>query len=183
MRAAPARSGAWWSFIPGGICCARRRALELARDLHVGRAVLAAAGAVGGFINGVALHLASRQARRLFRPPNWRCASCIARICHNDLARSKLAAGTTAAPTSRTFKLAPASRPRPPFRIAAYEDLRHLLKHKRSYAPEALTPKERKISRAIAGRQHLASPQEGLRAITRGLFTLPTARRRPAGGQ
>src|ERR1700742_689744 len=31
------------------------------------------------------------------------------------------------------------------FRIAAYEDLRHLLKHKRSYAPEALTPKERKI--------------------------------------
>jgi hypothetical protein len=31
------------------------------------------------------------------------------------------------------------------FRIAAYEDLRHLLKHKRSYAPAALTPMERKI--------------------------------------
>ncbi|MFG3757185.1 hypothetical protein, partial [Klebsiella pneumoniae] len=31
------------------------------------------------------------------------------------------------------------------FRIAAYEDLRHLLKHKRRYCPEALTPKETRI--------------------------------------
>jgi len=29
--------------------------------------------------------------------------------------------------------------------MRAYEDLRHLLKHKRSYARDALTPKERKI--------------------------------------
>ena len=31
------------------------------------------------------------------------------------------------------------------FRLAAYEDLRHLLKHKLRYAPEAITPAERRV--------------------------------------
>jgi hypothetical protein len=31
------------------------------------------------------------------------------------------------------------------FRLAAYEDLRHLLKHKRRYAPESLTASEKRI--------------------------------------
>lgn len=31
------------------------------------------------------------------------------------------------------------------FRVLAYEDLRHLLKHKRTYCPERLTARERKI--------------------------------------
>ena len=56
--------------------------------------------------------------------------------------------------------------------IAAYEDLRHLLKHKRSYAPEALTPRERKIlaKKSFAASLWLATGKKVYRAITRGLF-------------
>jgi hypothetical protein len=58
------------------------------------------------------------------------------------------------------------------FRIAAYEDLRHLLKHKRSYAPEALTPKERKIlaRKSLVASIWLKTGKKVYRAITRGLF-------------
>ncbi len=58
------------------------------------------------------------------------------------------------------------------FRIAAYEDLRHLLKHKRSYAPTALTPKERKIlaRKSLVASIWLATGKKVYRAITRGLF-------------
>jgi acyl-CoA synthetase (AMP-forming)/AMP-acid ligase II len=58
------------------------------------------------------------------------------------------------------------------FRIAAYEDLRHLLKHKRSYAPDALTPKERKIlaRKSLVARLWLMTGKKVYRAITRGLF-------------
>jgi hypothetical protein len=58
------------------------------------------------------------------------------------------------------------------FRIAAYEDLRHLLKHKRSYAPDALTPKERKIlaRKSLIARVWLMTGKKVYRAITRGLF-------------
>ena len=54
----------------------------------------------------------------------------------------------------------------------AYEDLRHLLKHKRSYAPEALTPRERKIlaKKSFAASLWLATGKKVYRAITRGLF-------------
>src|SRR4029077_5812323 len=58
------------------------------------------------------------------------------------------------------------------FRIAAYEDIRHLLKHKRSYAPEALTPKERQIlsRKSLVARIWLATGKKVYRAVTRGLF-------------
>src|SRR5207342_2743470 len=58
------------------------------------------------------------------------------------------------------------------FRIAAYEDLRHLLKHKRSYAPSALTPKEHKIlaRKSLVASIWLATGKKVYRAITRGLF-------------
>jgi acyl-CoA synthetase (AMP-forming)/AMP-acid ligase II len=58
------------------------------------------------------------------------------------------------------------------YRVLAYEDLRHLLKHKRSYAPEALTPRERKIlaKKSFAASLWLATGKKVYRAITRGLF-------------
>jgi hypothetical protein len=58
------------------------------------------------------------------------------------------------------------------FRIAAYEDIRHLLKHKRSYAPDALTPKERKIlaRKSLVASIWLATGKKVYRAVTRGLF-------------
>ena len=58
------------------------------------------------------------------------------------------------------------------FRVAAYEDLRHLLKHKRSYAPAALTPKERKMlaRKSLVARVWLMTGKKVYQAITRGLF-------------
>jgi serine/threonine protein kinase len=131
---------------------------------------------VRGFINGVALHLAKpigdiayfRSAkvalRRLHR----------AGICHNDLAKEQnWLRGNDGQAYLTDFQLAACFKRRSRlFRIAAYEDLRHLLKHKRSYAPEALTPKERNIlaRKSFVARLWLMTGKKVYRAITRGLF-------------
>jgi hypothetical protein len=68
-------------------------------------------------------------------------------LAHNDLAKEPnwlvLADG---GPGVVDFQLAWVSRRRGRlFRSMAREDLRHLLKHKRTYCPQALTPTERRI--------------------------------------
>src|SRR4051812_8176895 len=169
----------WWSYIPARHLFAReRRALALARGLHVGPELLWAGrqALVRGFINGVALHLAkpfgdvayfrsAKQAlRRLHR----------AGICHNDLAKEQnWLRGTDGRAYLTDFQLAACFETRNwLFRIAAYEDLRHLLKHKRSYAPEALTPTERKIlaHKSFVASIWLMTGKKVYRGITRGLF-------------
>src|SRR5437762_10488165 len=169
----------WWSVIPAHHLFAReRRALALAKGLHVGPELLWAGrrALVRGFIDGVALHLAKpfgdaayfRSAklalRRLHR----------AGICHNDLAKEQnWLRGSDGRAYLTDFQLAACFTTRGrPFRIAAYEDLRHLLKHKRSYAPEALTPKERTIlaRKSLVASLWLATGKKVYRAITRGLF-------------
>jgi hypothetical protein len=169
----------WWSYIPARHLFAReRRALALARGLNVGPELLWAGrrALVRGFINGVALHLAkpigdvgyfrsAKQAlRRLHR----------AGICHNDLAKEQnWLRGNDGQAYLTDFQLAACFKTRSRlFRIAAYEDLRHLLKHKRSYAPEALTPSERKIlaRKSFVASAWLATGKKVYRAITRGLF-------------
>src|SRR6202051_524539 len=169
----------WWSFIPARHLFAReRRALAKARGLQVGPELLWAGrqALVRGFINGVALHLAkptgdvayfrsAKQAlRRLHR----------AGICHNDLAKEQnWLRGSDGNAYVTDFQLAACFRTRGRlFRIAAYEDLRHLLKHKVSDAAAALTPKERKIlaRKSLVARIWLATGKKVYRAITRGLF-------------
>ena len=108
-------------------------------------------------------------------PPSSRCASCIAPASATTISpRSRTGcAAATAAPISPTSSSPPAFKTRSRlFRIAAYEDLRHLLKHKRSYAPEALTPKERKIlaRKSFVASVWLKTGKKVYRAITRGLF-------------
>src|SRR3981081_2754587 len=166
----------WWSYIPAQHLFVReRRALTLANDLHVGPELLWAGrqALVRGFINGVALHLAkphgdtayfrsAKQAlRRLHR----------AGICHNDLAKEQnWLRGSDGRAYLTDFQLAHCFKTRGRlFRIAAYEDLRHLLKHKRSYAPDALTPKERKIlsRKSLVASVWLATGKKVYRAITR----------------
>ncbi len=84
----------WWSFIPARHLFAReRRALALARGLHVGPELLWAGrqALVRGFIDGVALHLAKpfgdvayfRSAKQALRKLHR------AGICHNDLAKEQ----------------------------------------------------------------------------------------------
>jgi acyl-CoA synthetase (AMP-forming)/AMP-acid ligase II len=169
----------WWSYVLARHLFTReRRALTLARNLNVGPELLWAGrrALVRGFINGVALHLAkpvgdvayfhsAKQAlRKLHR----------AGICHNDLAKEQnWLRGSDGRAYVTDFQLAACFTTRSRlFRIAAYEDLRHLLKHKRSYAPEALTPMERKIlaRKSFVASAWLATGKKVYRAITRGLF-------------
>jgi RIO-like serine/threonine protein kinase len=70
-------------------------------------------------------------------------------VAHNDLAKEAnwlvLADGR---PALIDFQLAVRARPRSRWlRLLAREDLRHLLKHKRTYCREALTPVERRLLR------------------------------------
>jgi hypothetical protein len=169
----------WWSYIPARHLFARERhALALARDLDVGPELLWAGrqALVRGFINGVALHLAKpfgdaayfRSAKQALRKLHR------AGICHNDLAKEQnWLRGNDGRAYVTDFQLAHCFKTRSRlFRIAAYEDLRHLLKHKRSYAPEALTPKERKIlaRKSLVASVWLVTGKKVYRAITRGLF-------------
>src|SRR2546430_4175025 len=169
----------WWSYIPARHLFAReRRALELARGLHIGPELLWAGkqALVRGFIDGVALHLAKpfgdvayfRSAKLALRKLHR------AGICHNDLAKEQnWLRGSDGRAYLTDFQLAACFTTRGRlFRIAAYEDLRHLLKHKRSYAPDALTPNERPIlaRKSVVASLWLATGKKVYRAITRGLF-------------
>lgn len=68
-------------------------------------------------------------------------------VAHNDLAKEpNLLVGVDGSPAFIDFQLASHSRSRGRlFRIAAREDIRHLLKHKRTYRPDLLTSRERSI--------------------------------------
>jgi len=84
-----------------------------------------------------------RRARRLLQALHRRG------VAHNDLAKEAnwlvLADGT---PALIDFQLAVRGHPRSRWmRLLAREDLRHLLKHKRTYCPEALTSVERRLLR------------------------------------
>jgi hypothetical protein len=169
----------WWSYpLAHHLFARERRALELARGLHVGPELLWAGrqALVRGFIDGVALHLAKpsgdvayfRSAKQALRKLHR------AGICHNDLAKEQnWLRGVDGRAYVTDFQLAHCFRTRGRlFRIAAYEDLRHLLKHKRSYAPDALTPSERRIlaRKSLVASIWLATGKKVYRAITRGLF-------------
>ena len=169
----------WWSLIPARHLFAReRRALAKAHGLNVGPELLWAGrqALVRGFIDGVALHLAKptgdvgyfRSAKEALRKLHR------AGICHNDLAKEQnWLRGSDGRAYVTDFQLAACFKTRGRlFRMAAYEDLRHLLKHKRSYAPDALTPRERKVlgRKSFVASVWLKTGKQIYRAITRGLF-------------
>lgn len=168
-----------WSYpLARHLFARERHALALARDLDVGPKLLWAGrqALVRGFVDGVALHLAKphgdvayfRSAKSALRKLHR------AGICHNDLAKEQnWLVGRDGRAYLTDFQLAAcfATRSRL-FRIAAYEDLRHLLKHKRSYAPAALTPMERKVlaRKSFVASIWLKTGKKVYQAITRGLF-------------
>ncbi|MGJ5205161.1 AMP-binding enzyme [Bradyrhizobium sp. HKCCYLR20261] len=169
----------WWSFVLARHLFAReRKALARAKGLNAGPDLVWAGdrALVRGFINGVALHLAKPHGNVAY----FRSAKQMMRrlhrsgITHNDLAKEQnWLVGHDGHCYVTDFQLAACfSRRSRLFRIAAYEDLRHLLKHKRSYAPEALTAKERKIlaRKSLFARIWLMTGKKVYRAITRGIF-------------
>jgi len=95
-------------------------------------------------------------------------------IAHNDLAKEPNWLVTpTGGPALVDFQLAfVAPRRGRIFRALAREDLRHLLKHKRSYCPERLTARERGIlaKPAAFSRFWMATGKPVYTFITRRLF-------------
>jgi predicted Ser/Thr protein kinase len=169
----------WWSRpVANHLFNRERRALVAIRGLKVGPEVLWAgrAALVRGFIDGVALHLARPEGDVAY----FRTAKAALRklrragVCHNDLAKEQnWLRGADGNAYLTDFQLAHCFRRRGKlFRILAYEDLRHLLKHKRRYAPAALTAKERKVlaRKSIFTRVWMATGKKVYVAITRGLF-------------
>ncbi len=155
-----------------------RRALATAGQLGIAPALLHAGDRVlvRSFIDGVALHIAKpfgdagyfRSAKAALRKLHR------AGICHNDLAKEQnWLRGPDGKAYLTDFQLAvPFRRRSALFRLAAYEDLRHLLKHKRRYAPDALTASERRLlaKKSLPTRLWMATGKQVYYAITRGLF-------------
>ena len=168
-----------WSYpLARHLFARERRALVLARDLDVGPKLLWAGrkALVRGFIDGVALHLAKPHGDLAY----FRSAKSALRklhragICHNDLAKEQnWLRGSDGRAYVTDFQLAACFKSRSRlFRIAAYEDLRHLLKHKRKYLPDALTPRELRVlaRKSLFTRVWMATGKKVYRGITRGLF-------------
>ncbi len=125
---------------------------------------------------GTPLHLARpdssvwyRDARRLLRDLRGRG------ITHNDLAKPQnwlmLPDGNAAV---IDFQLASCHRSKGRlYRLMAYEDLRHLIKQKRAFAPELMTATERRIlaRRSLPSRLWMATGKKLYNLVTRGLFS------------
>ena len=95
-------------------------------------------------------------------------------IAHNDLAKEAnwlvLADGR---PGVTDFQLAVLGQPRSRWmRLLAREDLRHLLKHKRTYCPDRITPVERRVLKRRSWVRELwfSTGKHAYRFITRKVF-------------
>src|SRR5271170_688422 len=171
----------WWSRpVAYALLQRERRALALAGPLgvappllHGGRRVL-----VRGWIDAVPLHIAKPYGDAAY----FRSAKAALRklhragIAHNDLAKEQnwlyAQDGAHGRAYLTDFQLAARFRRRSGlFRLARYEDLRHLLKHKRRYAPDALTAAERRVlsRKSFITRAWMATGKKIYYAITRGL--------------
>ena len=167
----------WWSRpLAAALFRREQRALAIAGTLGIappllfsGRHVL-----VRGWIDGVSLHIA----KPLGDVAYFRSAKAALRvlhhagISHNDLAKEQNWLYCNGQAYLTDFQLAARfNRRNPLFRIARYEDLRHLLKHKRRYTPEALTPTERRVlaRKSLITRAWMATGKKVYYAITRGL--------------
>jgi len=167
----------WWSSILAHELFRReRRALGIARPLGVAPALLFSGRGflVRGWIDGVPLHIAKpygdtgyfRSAKEALR------ALHRAGIAHNDLAKEQNWLYANGRAFLTDFQLATCFRRRGLlFRLARYEDLRHLLKHKRRYAPDALTAAELRVlgRKTLITRAWMATGKKVYYAITRGL--------------
>jgi AMP-binding enzyme C-terminal domain len=100
-----------------------------------------------------------------------RCGSFIAPGLRTTISPRSRTGSTQAGRLSHRLSACRAlSPPQPAVRLARYEDLRHLLKHKRRYAPDALTAAERRIlARKTFTRAWMATGKRLYYATTRGL--------------
>lgn len=141
----------WWlRWLARGLLRREARALACLAELPGIPALIAVSGdrLQREYIVGTPMHRA-----RPAEPGYFAAALRIVRrmhcagIVHNDLAKEpNFLVRPDGAPAIVDFQLAMRFRRRRQlFRYLAYEDLRHVLKHKRTYCPEALTARERRI--------------------------------------
>jgi serine/threonine protein kinase len=167
----------WWSFIAARHFLGREaRALQAIGAHGIAPALLFAGRRVlvRRWIDGVPLHIARPVGDRGY----FRSARAALRklhstgYCHNDLAKEQnWLRGADGRAYLTDFQLSARLRGRM-FRVAAYEDLRHYLKHKRNYAPEALTATEKRIlaRKSWISLIWMATGKRVYIAVTRGLF-------------
>jgi hypothetical protein len=167
----------WWSRpLAAALFRREQRALAIAGTLGIAPPLLFSGrqALVRGWIDGVSLHIAKPRGDVAY----FRSAKAALRvlhhagISHNDLAKEQNWLYCNGQAYLTDFQLAARfNRRNPLFRIARYEDLRHLLKHKRRYTPEALTPAERRVlaRKSLITRAWMATGKKVYYAITRGL--------------
>ncbi len=166
----------WWNRPLARLLFRReRRALAIAGPLRVSPPLLFAERyqLVRGWISGVPLHIAKPHGDAAY----FRSAKAALRklhragITHNDLAKEQNWLYADGRAYITDFQLAFWFRRRGGlFRLARYEDLRHLLKHKRRYAAHALTASERRVlaRKSLLTRLWMATGKKVYYAITRG---------------
>jgi predicted Ser/Thr protein kinase len=167
----------WWSRpLANELFRRESRALAAAGSLDVAPPLLFADRQflVRGWIDGVPLHIAKPYGDAAY----FRSAKAALRrlhragIAHNDLAKEQNWLYTRGRAYLTDFQLAGRYRRTSLlFRLARYEDLRHLLKHKRRYAPNALTAAEHQMlaRKTFITRAWMATGKKLYYAITRGL--------------
>jgi hypothetical protein len=169
----------WWSKPLAWILARREiRGLKTVRGIEGVPQLLAVDkdGLYRSWTEGTPLHLA--------RPsdPKWyRTAHRILRdmrrlgVTHNDLAKPQNWLMTPEGEAAVIdFQLASVHRRRGAlYRLMAYEDFRHLIKQKRAFAKDLMTPTEKRIlaRRSLPSRIWLATGKKVYNFVTRGIFS------------
>jgi len=168
----------WW-IRPVAYHFGRREARALERLGGIAGPRLLAYGdgfLVRSWIDGLPMHIAqpAGQTDYFRRAKRMMFAMHRAGVVHNDLAKEQnWLRDAEGHPQMTDFQLAHTSaRKGPLFRLAAHEDLRHLLKHKRKYAPDALTATERRVlaTKSLPARVWMATGKKLYLFITRRLI-------------
>jgi acyl-CoA synthetase (AMP-forming)/AMP-acid ligase II len=167
----------WWSRTLARLFLRREaRALALIGPLGIAPRLLFSGERVlvRSFIDGVPLHIARPVGDRAYFGSAHAALRKLhgAGVCHNDLAKEQnWLRGADGRAYLTDFQLS--ARPSGKlFRLAAYEDLRHYLKHKRSYVPDALTAAERRVlaRKSWVTVAWMATGKRVYLWVTRGLF-------------
>lgn len=169
----------WWSCpLARHLFNRERKALSVAGDLGIGPKLLFAGRRVlvRGWIDGLALHICQPHGDLAYFRSARTALSRLHRagVTHNDLAKQQnWMRGRDGRAYLIDFQLAHTfARRNRLYRLAAYEDLRHLLKQKRRYAPEALTATERRVlaNKSAFARGWMRWGKPVYHAITRGML-------------